>query len=70
MADAGEDGAGGARGEGDGGQANIPTQPPRISSKVIVRYDPLVLPAILHDLPENYMKTLPKFMGEDVLTTT
>jgi hypothetical protein len=30
----------------------------------------LVLPAILHDLPENYMKSLPKFTGEGDLTTT
>jgi hypothetical protein len=24
----------------------------------------------MHDLPENYMKNLPKFMGEGYLTTT
>jgi hypothetical protein len=34
------------------------------------RYAPLVLPVVLHDLPENYMKNLPKFMGEGDLTTT
>jgi hypothetical protein len=30
----------------------------------------LVLPLVLHDLPENYMKNLPKFMGEGDLTAT
>jgi hypothetical protein len=55
-----------SRGAGDGGQA----QPPRIFSKVAARYAPLVLPVVLHDLPENYMKNLPKFMGEGDLTTT
>ena len=38
------------------------------------RYLPDTLPwsslAPLHDLPENYMKNLPKFMGEGDLTTT
>jgi hypothetical protein len=63
-------GVGGARGAGAGGQENIPTQPPRIFSKVFTRYSPLVLPAILHDLPENYMKSLPKFTCEGDLTTT
>jgi hypothetical protein len=28
----------------------------------------LVHPAILHDLPENYMKNITKFMGEGDLT--
>jgi hypothetical protein len=28
----------------------------------------LVLPAPLHNLPENYMKNLPKFTGEGDLT--
>jgi hypothetical protein len=39
-------------------------------SKVAARYAPLILPPILHDLPENYMKNLPKFTGEGDLTTT
>jgi hypothetical protein len=53
-------------GAGAGGKA----QPPRIFSKVAARYAPLVLPIVLHDLPENYMKRLPKFTGEGDLTTT
>jgi hypothetical protein len=35
---------------------------------VASRYDPLVLPVPLHDLPENYMKNLSKFIGEGDLT--
>jgi hypothetical protein len=41
-----------------------------IFSKVAARYAPLVLHVVLHDLPETYMKNLPKFMGEWDLTTT
>jgi hypothetical protein len=66
MAGVGGVGVGGVGGAGAGGQA----QPPRIFSKVAARYAPLVLPVVLHDLPENYMKNLPKFMGEGDLTTT
>jgi hypothetical protein len=47
-----------------------PLNPLGSLSKVTARYAPLVLPAILHDLPENYMKSLPKFTGEGDLTTT
>jgi len=50
-------------------QTNIPNQLPRIFSKVTARYAPLILPSIMHDLPENYMKSLPKFMGQWDLTT-
>jgi hypothetical protein len=57
-------GAGGAEGGEVGGQENIPFQPLRIFCKFIARYAPLSLPSILHDLPENYMKGLPKFMSE------
>jgi hypothetical protein len=46
-----------------------PTPPPSIFAKVAARYSPLVLPVPLHDLPENYMKNLPKFTGEGDLTT-
>jgi hypothetical protein len=60
---------GGSRG-GVGGQVNPPPPPPRIFSKVVARYTPLSLPANLHDLLDNYMKILPKFMGEGDLTTT
>jgi hypothetical protein len=34
------------------------------------KYAPLVLPFPLHDLPENYMKNLLKFIGEGDLTAT
>jgi hypothetical protein len=60
---------GGTRGgtRGGGGQG-IPLPPPRIFSKVVARYSPLVLPPILHDLLYNYMKSLLKFMGKGDLT--
>jgi hypothetical protein len=57
---------GGGGGGGRGGGNQIPV--PGIFSKVATRYAPLVLPAALHDLPENYMKSLPKFTGEGDLT--
>jgi hypothetical protein len=60
MADVG--GGGVAVGGGVGGQG--PPPPPRIFAKVANIYTPLVLPVPLHDLPENYMKNLPKFTGE------
>jgi hypothetical protein len=53
-------------GGGGGGQQNVP--PPRVFAKVAARYAPLVLPVPLHDLPENYIKNLPKFTGEGDLT--
>jgi hypothetical protein len=59
----------GARGFGGakvGGQA----QPHRIFSKVATRYSPSILPVVLHYLPKNYMKNLPKFMGEGDLIET
>jgi hypothetical protein len=58
MAAAGGDGVGGARGQFH-----------RIFSKIAARYTALVLPAILHDFPKNYMKNLPKFMGGDLTAT-
>jgi hypothetical protein len=51
-----------------GGQG--PPLPFRAFTKVATRYAPLVLPVPLHNLPENYMKNLPKFTGEGDLTTT
>jgi hypothetical protein len=57
---------GGGGGGGGGGGNQIP--PPVIFAKVAARYAPLALPAVLHDLPENYMKSLPKFTGEGDLT--
>jgi hypothetical protein len=47
-----------------GGQAWLPG----IFAKLVARYAPLVLPVPLHDLPENYMKSLPKFTREGDLT--
>jgi hypothetical protein len=58
-------GGGVAPGGGVGGQA-----PPRVFTKVTMRYVPLVPHVPLHDLPENYIKNLPKFIGEGDLTTT
>jgi hypothetical protein len=57
-------GGGGGGGRGGGNQIPVPV----IFSKVAARYAPLVLPAALHDLLENYMKSLPKFTGEGDLT--
>jgi hypothetical protein len=62
MATQGGAGAGG--GAPGGGQVPLPG----IFAKVAARYAPLVLPVPLHDLPENYMKSLPKFTGEGDLT--
>jgi hypothetical protein len=53
--------AGGASGAGGGGGGQAP--PPKIFAKFSSRYAPLVFPAVFHDLPENYLKNLPKFMG-------
>jgi hypothetical protein len=63
-------GVGGARGGGVGGHGNISVHPPRILSKFDARYASLALLAILHDLPDNCMKSLPKFTGEGDFTTT
>jgi hypothetical protein len=57
-------GARGGAGAPGGGQVPLPG----IFSKVAARYASLVLPVPLHDLPENYMKSLPKFTGEGDLT--
>jgi hypothetical protein len=68
-------GGGGAPGggvgalEGGAGGQGLPL-PPRVFAKVAARYVPLVLPVPLHDLPENYIKNLPKFIGEGDLTAT
>ena len=63
-------GGGGTRGRGMGGKGQIQAPPPRIFSKVATKYAPLVLHVVLHDLFKNYMKKLPKFMGEGDLTVT
>ena len=60
-------GGGGAPIGGAGGQG--PTPPPKVFVKVAARCAPLVLLVPLHELPENYMKSLPKFTGEGDLTT-
>ena len=65
------------RGAGDGGSvvggaaggvvgSQVPL--PGIFAKVAAKYAPLVLPVPLHDLPENYMKNIPKFTGKGDLT--
>jgi hypothetical protein len=59
-------GGGGAPRGGVGDQG--PTPPPRFFAKVAMRYVPSVLPIPLHDLPKNYIKNLPKFIGEGDLT--
>jgi hypothetical protein len=51
---------------GIGGQGQ--QLPPKVFTKVVARYAPLVLPIPLHDLLKNYMKNLPKFTGEGDLT--
>ena len=63
-------GVGGIEGEGEGGQGHGKDPPPRIFSKVASIYAPLVLPIILHDFLQNYMKKLPKFVGEGDLIVT
>jgi hypothetical protein len=59
--------------DGNVNQPNQPNQPPppppRVFNKDATRYAPLVLPANLHDLPDNYLKMLPKFNGESENTT-
>jgi hypothetical protein len=69
MVAAGARGAGGAATGGPRGGAGSQVLPLQIFAKVAARYAPLVLPVPLHDLPKNYMKNLPKFMGEGDLTT-
>jgi hypothetical protein len=59
-------GGGGAPVGGAGGQG--PAPPPRVFAKVAARYTFLVFPIPLHNLPENYIKNLPKFIGEGDLT--
>jgi hypothetical protein len=61
-------GAGGAIGGSQGGGEGNQALPLWIFAKVVARYAPLVLSVPLHDLPENYMKNLPKFIGEGNLT--
>jgi hypothetical protein len=61
-------GGGAVRGGAGGPDNQIPL--PRIFAKVAARFSPLVLLVPLLDLPENYMKNLPKFTGEGYLTAT
>jgi hypothetical protein len=51
----------GAGGGAPGGPAGSQAPLLGIFAKVASRYAPLVLPVPLHDLPKNYMKSLPKF---------
>eukprot|EP01018_Ginkgo_biloba_P007611 Gb_17039 [translate_table: standard] len=41
-----------------------PPPPPRVNPWVQDSYGPLRLPVNLHDMPDNYLKILPKFDGE------
>jgi hypothetical protein len=43
---------------------NQPPPPPPINIWVTSRFSPLNLPQITHDIPENYMKYLPKIDGD------
>jgi len=61
---AAQGGAGAGGGAPGGGQVPLP----RTFAKVAARYAPLVLLVPLHGLPDNYMKILPKFIGEGDLT--
>jgi hypothetical protein len=61
---AGQNVGGGGGGAGGGNQIPVSV----IFAKVATRYALLLLPSALHDLPENYMKSLPKFTGEGDLT--
>ena len=47
----------------------IPVHIP-VPRKVADRYNPLILPPILHDFPDNYYKFLPRFDGENNNITT
>jgi hypothetical protein len=52
-----------------GAQVNTPPPPPpRVFNKVATRYAPLVFPSNLNDIPDNYVKNLPKFNGENDVT--
>jgi hypothetical protein len=52
-----------------GGRAggNQPPPPP-LNPWVMARFGPLNIPAHVHDLPENYLKLLPKYNGEPTLS--
>ena len=63
-------GGGGGASPGGGAGGQVPPPPPRVFAKVAARYTPLVLPIPLDDLPENYIKNLPKFTREGDLTAT
>ena len=63
-------GVGGVGGGGAGGHGNVPVPPPIIFNKFPTRYAPLSLLIVMHDLLDNYMKSLPKFTGEGDLTAT
>jgi hypothetical protein len=54
------------------GNVNQPNQPPppppRVCNKDATIYYPLVLPTNLNDLPDNYLKMIPKFNSENEVT--
>jgi len=57
-------------GGGGGGKLNPPPPPLIFYFKVATIYAPLALPSNLHDLPDKYMKSLPKFTREGDLIAT
>jgi hypothetical protein len=46
-----------------------PPPPPRVFNKDVARYAPLNLRTNLHGFPDNYLKPLLRFNGEDETTT-
>ena len=50
-------------------QQTPPPPPPRIFNKFVVRYAPLNLLRNMIFFPDNYPNLLPKFNGEDYITT-
>jgi len=57
----------GLRGGRCGGNQSMP--PPLVNPWVVARYDPLNFPPNFHDLPKNYTQLLPKYDGENTITT-
>jgi hypothetical protein len=52
-----------------GGREGEITSPTTFKPWVTARYGPLNLPQHVHDLPENYLKLLPKYDGEKTHST-
>jgi hypothetical protein len=50
-------------------QNNLPTTSKEYLTNNPTRYAPIKSPRNLHNFPDNYLKLLPKFNGEDEITT-